>query len=369
MSRKSLGAQRRNKTGQTDTIAEKAKELADAIRALSDAELLQVFQDDTVNALLASLLPPPFDKHTSIYDYLLANRNRMALAAGIRHAITMNCSVKGSVDGTDCYLSPSHIQWFQDGVMFLQGKERFAGLIERYLGGKIDVAVAARTVRGGESMDVNDFMFIDIEEAKKQIAAERVPNLEEGLEQVFSQLQGFVKSKIEDEVVYQDFFTRNGWLFGLQFSRIDSHKAFNDENIPDFTGIRLPRGNRDIIEIKQPFLPLFGRSGEFRKEFYDAWSQGERYLTFADRETDYLRRQKHLVFENPHCYIIAGESFDDVQSARICDKEHLNPRITMMSYDEVMRLGRHTIDIVKSLLAKGKRSPSTKDGIAVSGSL
>lgn len=339
---------------QDETIAQKANEVADAIRALSDADLPTVLQDETVNALLTALLPPPYEKRSTIYEYLLANKNRMALAAGIRHAITMNCSVKGQVEGVECYLSPSHIQWFADGIMFLQGKDRFAGLIERYLAGKIEVAVAARTVRGGESMGVNDLMFIDIEEAKRQIAAVRVPNSSAGLERVFVELRALVDKKVEDEAVYQDFFTRNGWFFGLQFSRIDSHKAFNDENIPDFTGIRLPRGNRDIIEIKQPFLHLFGKSGDFRKEFHDAWSQGERYLTFADKEADYLRRQKQLVFENPHCFIIAGESFDDVQSARIRDKEHLNPRITMMSYDEVMRLGRHTIDVVKGLLGNGK---------------
>jgi hypothetical protein len=303
-----------------------------------------------MNELFSALLPKPYDKSVSIYDYLLDNRTRMTLAAGVRHAITMNCSVKGQVDGMQCYISPSHRQWFPDGIVFLQGKERFAGLIERYLDGKIEVGVAARTVRGGESMGVNDFMFIDIEEAKKQIAAERVPNTVAGLEDVLAELQALLDRRVEDEAVYQEFFTRNGWFFGLQFSRIDSHKAFNDENIPDFTGVRMPRGNRDIIEIKHPFLTLIGKSGDFRKEFHDAWSQGERYLTFADREADYLRRQKFLNFENPHCYIIAGHTFDEAQAVRIRDKEYMNPRITMMSYNEVLRLGRHTIDVLKSML-------------------
>jgi hypothetical protein len=336
-----------------ETIRQKVKELAEAIGVLSDGDLAKVFQDDGINEFFRALLPKPYDKSVSIYDYLLTNKTRMTVAAGIRHAITMNCSVKGRVEGTECYLSPSHLQWFPDGIMFLQGKERFAGLIERYLAGKIEVAVAARTVRGGDVMGVNDVMFIDIEEARKQIAAERVPNSATGLEEVFAQLKDLLARKVEDEAAYQDFFTRNGWFFGLQFSRIDSHKAFNDENIPDFTGVRMPRGNSDIIEIKQPFLRLFGKGGDFRKEFHDTWSQGERYLSFADRETDYLRRQKLLVLENPHCFIIAGESFDEAEAARIRDKEHLNPRMTMMSYDEVMRLGRHTIDVLKGLMVKG----------------
>ncbi|MEN6576978.1 MAG: Shedu anti-phage system protein SduA domain-containing protein [Phycisphaerales bacterium] len=338
-------------------IRQKVKELAEAIATLSDGDLARVFRDAEIDELFGALLPKPYDKSMSIYDYLLANKTRMTLAAGIRHAITMNCSVKGRVEGAECYLSPSHFQWFPEGIVFLQGKERFAGLIERYLAGKIEVAVAARTVRGGESMGVNDFMFIDIEQARKQVAAERVPNTVTGLEQVFAELQNLLAERVEDEAVYQKFFTRNGWFFGLQFSRIDSHKAFNDENIPDFTGVRMPRGNRDIIEIKHPFLTLFGRDGGFRKEFHDAWSQGERYLTFADRETDYLRRQKSLVFENPHCFIIAGESFDEGQASRIRDKEHMNPRITMMSYNEVMRLGRHTIDVLKGLLDKSEGQP------------
>jgi len=343
---------------QDETIRQKIRELAEAIAALSDHDFAKLLQDDDgFNELFSALLPKPYDKSTSIYDYLLENKTKMTLAAGIRHAITMNCSVKAQVDGMECYLSPSHLQWFPDGIMFFQGKERFAGLIERYLKGKIEVAVAARAVSGGESMGVDDFMFIDIKQAKQQIAAEQVPKTVAGLEKVIEELQGLLTGRVTDEAAYQDFFTRNGWFFGLQFSRIDSHKAFNDKNIPDFTGVKMPRGDRDIIEIKQPFLSLFGKDGDFRKAFHDAWSQGERYLRFADRETDYLRRQKQLIFENPHCFIIAGDSFDESQAIKIRDKEHLNPRITMMSFDEVIRLGQHTINVVKSLLDKSRDQP------------
>ncbi|MFA6291791.1 MAG: Shedu anti-phage system protein SduA domain-containing protein [Victivallales bacterium] len=343
---------------EAEAIASSAIQLAEAISNLSDSEIPTALPPAVVNALLKAILPPLYTREQSVYEYLLMNRKRMWLAAVIRHLITLNCSVKCKIEGGECFLSPSHVQWFQDGIVFLQGKERFTGLIERYLDGKIEVAAAARTMRGRESMGVDDFMFIDIKEAKKQIEAEHVPNSVEGLELVFIELQTMLASSVEDEAKYQEFFTRNGWFFGLQFTRIDSHKAFNDENIPDFTGIRQPRGNRDIIEIKPPCLPLFTKNGNFRKEFHEAWNQCERYLTFADKETDYLRREKHLVFENPHCYLIAGQHFDDPQAKKIRDKEHMNPRITMMTYDEIMRLGRHTIDILKDLLAKTTSKPS-----------
>ena len=60
----------------------------------------------------------------------------------------------------------------------------------------------------------------------------------------------------------------------------DSHISLNDENIPDFTGVRYRDGSRDIIEIKQPFIPIFRGDNLFRSEFNQSWDQVERYLDF-----------------------------------------------------------------------------------------
>lgn len=152
-----------------------------------------------------------------------------------------------------------------------------------------------------------------------------------------------------DEKKYQEFFMAHPWLFGAQYTRIDSHKAFNDENIPDFTGVRVRDAARDIIEIKSPTLPLFQQNDEPRSELNSAWNQAERYLDFARREADYLHRQKGLSFENPRCFLLAGHSLTDTQLEVIRLKERLNPAITVLTYNDVLALARETVKFIKGL--------------------
>jgi hypothetical protein len=108
------------------------------------------------------------------------------------------------------------------------------------------------------------------------------------------ELEELLRSRVSDESRYQSFFTHYPWVLGLQYSLIEAHKKFNDENIPDFTGMRARDQMRDILEIKQPFLSLQRSDGSLSAEFFHAWSQAERYLDFARTEADYLRRQKGL---------------------------------------------------------------------------
>lgn len=136
---------------------------------------------------------------------------------------------------------------------------------------------------------------------------------------------------------------------GAQYARIDSHKTFNDDNIPDFTGVRVRDAARDIIEIKPPFLPLFKENNCFRAEFNNAWDQGERYLDFARNDSDYLKRQKGLFFDNPKCYLIAGYNLNDEQFKELRRKERMNPAITTLTYNDVLAMAHSTVAFVKAL--------------------
>jgi len=77
----------------------------------------------------------------------------------LRHAITHNYSIKGTVEGNPVFVSPDFHQWFPGGVMFLQGKNRFEGLIGHYQNGEVKFAIAARDVRGREQLGPDDFIF------------------------------------------------------------------------------------------------------------------------------------------------------------------------------------------------------------------
>lgn len=166
-----------------------------------------------------------------------------------------------------------------------------------------------------------------------------------------SELDALLYSQTDDESAYQRFLELNPWVFGLQFSSIEAHKHFNDENIPDFTGVRSRDGARDIFEIKQPFLSLQRVDGSLNSDFHEAWTQAERYLDFARIEAEYLDRQKGLRFENPYCYLIIGYKPDNRLRHEISRKNRMNPSIIIITYDQVLKMAQETIRLVYTVLS------------------
>jgi hypothetical protein len=163
------------------------------------------------------------------------------------------------------------------------------------------------------------------------------------LREQLHKLEELLQKEDDDEASYQSFFTENPWIFGLQYLLIESHKHFDDKNIPDFTGVRSVDSCRDIFEIKQPFLELQRADLKPTAAFLEAWNQAERYLDFAMREADYLRREKRLIFENPKCYLVMGYRLPGEIKGEADRKQRHNPRIVHFTYEQVMALARHMI--------------------------
>ena len=88
-----------------------------------------------------------------------------------------------------------------------------------------------------------------------------------------NELKSLLSQEVNDESIYHSFFEKFPWVLGLQYLKIQDLRNFDDENIPDFTGIRAHDSNRDVIEIKPPFTPLFRKNGKFNSEFNKNWNQ------------------------------------------------------------------------------------------------
>jgi hypothetical protein len=332
------------------------KNLDDALRQAieivaktSDEDISPLLGDGILGELIEAILKPKITGEGTPYEYLLRNKNRLQLLALLRLAITLNYSVKGKVESSTVYVSPYHIQWYPEGVMFVQGGKPFEGLIGLFEQGEVKFAITKRLIKANETMGKDDLMFISVDEARTRFKQPSVPKTIKELDQTVEELYMMLAQQESDEKKYQEFFMAHPWIFGAQYKNIDSHKAFNDDNIPDFTGLRVRDSARDIIEIKSPMLPLFQENNEFRAEFNSAWNQAERYLDFARREADYLHRQKCLLFDNPRCYLLAGHNLtpDQIKAVRL--KERLNPAITMLTYDDVLVFAKGTVAFIKGL--------------------
>ena len=247
---------------------------------LTRDEVAVVLGDRVLDRIIRSIAPTRIeepDKSQLIYDYLLRYKDGLQLLALARLAITQNYSIEGIVNGHRVYVSPNHVQWFEDGVMFLQGQERFGGLIGLYRQGNVMFGIAARDTAKGEALGPDDFLFVDAAEATR-MAAQRPRVRTEQLDSAAAALSALLNRGDPREHSYQQFLQRHPWALGAQYSSITAHEAFDDKNIPDFSGVRVRDGARDILEIKSPFLSLFRTDGDLNSDFNDAWNQTERCL-------------------------------------------------------------------------------------------
>lgn len=204
-------------------------------------------------------------------------------------------------------------------------------------------------MRGGESFGPEALDFIDVDEMRERFNQPSIPSHTSDLDKAIETLEELLEKGVNDESLYQEYLCRHPWILGAQYNAIDSHQAFDDVNIPDFTGVRVRDSARDIIEIKPPFLPLFTVENSFRSEFNNAWNQAERYLDFARLEAEYLRRQKGLYFDNPRCYLLTGYQLLDEQMKELRRKERMNPSITILTYNDLLAMAKSTISFVKAL--------------------
>jgi hypothetical protein len=286
---------------------------------------------------------------------LLAKKNRATILAHIRNAITQNYALKGISDGQSGFISPTHIQWFDDGVMFLQSKKPFEGLLGLYREDKsLSYAILARDARPGEVLGPEYFDFVDEIEFSKRLKKTEVGKLDEPIQK----LEILLNRSSNDESLYQELLIEYPWIFGAEYSVIQRHTKLDERNIPDFTGVKVRDGSRDLIEIKPPFTKMFRDNGELNNDFNNAWNQAERYLDFVRTNKDYLHH-KGLRFDNPKCYLILGFNLTDDELQQVRLKERMNLAIHLLTYNDLLAFAKSTILLFGQLSESLKQSSQT----------
>lgn len=323
-------------------------ELAEILRELSDSDVDRLLDNNTMTSLLKAILDTSkVTEYPNIAEFFFANKTRSTLLAWIRLAIHQNYSINVPKEGQEAFVSPYFEQWFDDGVMFLEGSEPFAGFLGLQRNNELRYAIAARDLRNGQELGKDDFEFISIDdfnERLRTIPPEQITDLERPV----IELNELLNTKETNESEYQELIQKYPWILGAKYTAVQNHIMLDDENIPDFTGVRVHDSYRDIIEIKPPFIPLFRQNGNFNSAFNDAWNQAERYLNFVREETDYLRR-KGLNFDNPRCYLIRGYDIPDDKLKKIRAKEKLNPAIEFRTYNDLIVFAKNTVEFLKRL--------------------
>lgn len=323
-------------------------ELSNTFCELSDEDFDEFVKDGTIDLFLKSILDPSEVSHyPNIAEFFLANKYKSSLLSYMRYSITNNYSIEVTKEGITGFVSPNYIQWFEDGVMILEGEEKFTGYMSLYKNGKLSYAIAARDAGPGESMGSEYFEFIDGEDfltRLKQIPLGTTSILDEPIQK----LKSLINITDNTEAKYQKILEDYPWVLGAQYRKILRHPKLDEKNIPDFTGVRVHDGFRDIIELKPPFMKVFREDGNFTSDFNDAWNQAERYLNFAREEKDYLLR-KGMRYDNPKCYLVLGWNISKENIKEIRRKEKMNPSIQLYTYNDLLAFMESTVKFVRML--------------------
>ena len=328
-------------------IPEILNELIAAFREAADEEIETLLDEGTVQWLFPAMFDSQGGEPRLYIDRLLQNRNRATLIATLHQFLELNYAVQGRVGERVGYVSPYPSQWFDEGVMFLEGPAPFEGVIGLYRNGEVGYAVLAHDTRPGDALTSDDFEFVPLEQVNARNAA-TFPDSIEQLNAPSDRLRELLVEQTNDEARYQQLLEAHPWVLGAHYTRIQRHTHLDDRNVPDFTGVRSRDGYRDLLEIKPPFMPVYRQDGEFSAEFNAAWNQAERYLHFARTEADYLRR-RGLEFDAPRCVLLAGYGLTDEQVRRLRVKEQLNPAIEILTYNDLERYMRSTAELIKRI--------------------
>jgi hypothetical protein len=125
----------------SDEASQKAREQLLAaialIEQLPDAALPRVLNDSTLGRLFESMAARSDAEKGTAYEYLMAHKEGLRLLAATHQGLSTSLPVKIGAEGKTLFLTPDANQWFDDGVMFLQGAKPWEGLLGLFRNGEV----------------------------------------------------------------------------------------------------------------------------------------------------------------------------------------------------------------------------------------
>jgi hypothetical protein len=349
--------------GDDSQVEEARLQLANLISflsSLSDEQVGALFDAEVAQQLVRAIFDPTnIQRSQKVGDFLLANKNKATGLATLGSMAARAFWYRDEETGTSAYLSPHVSQWVEDGMLLLEGPYPFEGQLELWRNGELSFGVAAHDIAMGEAATPDSFHFISRQEYEERIEATRTAMVEsstagdtQDLDRPIVELEEKLRARENDEAVYQKLFEDYPWMLAGQHSKVESHRQLDDENIPDFTAVRVKDERRDILELKPPFKDIFLKKKrgklEFSADFLRDYDQAERYLRFARNQHSYLAQEKGLHFSNPRCFLITGYGLSDEELRELRAKEGMNPAIEILTYEEVLTWARHWVDSVRT---------------------
>ncbi len=310
--------------------------LTQVVEQANDREAEQILGDGQLEALLKAVLPARRRSAKTAYDYLTTQKRRASLMARVRHDINLAYSFPTGVNGR--FISPTRVQWFYDGLTFIEGAEPFSGVVGLFRAGECRYGLYVRDAPANGSLGPREADFVGIAAAKQSFDAAAKP-ASEGC----TELEELRSSGVDAKDQWLNLLERYPWMLGAQ--HIEFVRPSNgDANMPQLFALRAEDRAHDVLMMGQPSASVFGRSGRLQRSFQEALHHAEQTLSFVQRQAEYLEREFNLVVQRPRAFVIAGQGLDRTERETL--RHHAETRhaeLRVLTFDDLHQLALKTL--------------------------
>ncbi len=324
------------------TRAKKAlREVREIVERVSDAEAEQILGDGNLEKLLTSVVPAPGRSTKSTHEHLAKHKRRASLLARLRHDINDRSAF--TADGG--WVSPTRVQWFYDGLTFLEGPEPYRGVVGLYRDGAIGYGLGVEDVGKEDSLGPLASDFVSVDDAKKSFRGASGKPADALAEMMALSTEGGT-----DTSAWVDLLSRHPWMLGAQHASITRLEQ-RDPDLPSVVGKRASDNATDVLLVEPQSTPIVGKTGKVLNSFRDVWARAEKLRTFVQRQASYLSRELRLKIREPRFLIIAGAALTPEERAVVQrDMEAHHAAVRLVTYDELRRLAERTLAFFESRL-------------------
>ncbi len=320
------------------------REVREIIERVNDRDAERIVGDGTLEALLGAVVPSPGRTQKSVYEHLLAHKHRASLLARIRHGIN-DRSAFATDDGSG-FVSPTRVQWFYDGLTFVEGPAPYSGVVGLYREGVIRYGLSVVDSEKDEYLGPLSSDFVSVDEAKKSLRGAS-GKADAGLARLMEleAIEGPANESTGPE--WAALLTDHPWMLGAQHTavtRLTGQNAGPDAELPEVVAKRATDGAHDILLIEHPGTPIVGKTGRVLASFRDVWSRAERLRTFVQRQSTYLQREMRIKIRDPRFIIVAGRGLTDADRAIVRrELEVHHAAVRLVTYDSLRNLAERTL--------------------------
>ncbi|MEM9191541.1 MAG: hypothetical protein AAGF12_20375 [Myxococcota bacterium] len=307
-------------------------ELTELVAKANDRKVAAILGEGRLEALLGAVLPQRRRPTHSVHQHLLVHKERSSLMASVRHAINSGFALR---DAEDHFVAPTRVQWFYDGLTFVEGEAPFEGVMSLYRENEVRYGLQL-TDADSKSLGPADTDFVSVDHARRSfrsgtgVAGDAIRDL-----LPLRELSG------QDPTPFIETLVRQPWLLGAQHVSIERPGAA-DPNLPEVFAKRVADGQHDILVFLSPAAPSVGKNRKLLSSFEHAFRRAERLLAFVERQSDYLSRELGIKVRRPRCYLFFANmdraSRDIVRSER----EAHSGGVRVLTYAELCELGERT---------------------------